>query len=69
MRYVLWREIFKSNLRLESPYLIIQAVLAVMIVFVACAIIDYVRIELLEKPIRPYVERIGNTVAARLKIG
>lgn len=49
MREYLWGNIFDNSKYAESNYLIVHLILSVIIVYVACTVIEYIRKYLLEK--------------------
>ena len=51
MRSFLWGTVFKVTESYDSPNAVIKAVFAVLIVFAVCAVIDSLRMRLLEKPL------------------
>ncbi len=51
MREWLWRDVFKNYEYFNSSYLVLHAFITVIIVYVACTMIDIIRIKLIEKPI------------------
>ena len=50
MRQWLWKDVFNNMGMYDSPWLIVHAIGTVMIIFVACVIIDRCRIAFIEKP-------------------
>lgn len=49
MREFLWGNIFDNSKYAESDYLIVHFILSVIIVYVACTVIEYIRKYVLEK--------------------
>lgn len=50
MRKFLWTDLLKVVEQYDSPSLVLLAVASVLGVFIACSVIDYLRIQMLEKP-------------------
>lgn len=58
MRHFLWVDIFNNVGQFNSGILFLHAILSVTIVFTICAVIDYIRIRALERPIFQYIDKI-----------
>ena len=56
IRDAMWKFIFK-NMQLESPYLVVHLILSVAGIFVVCISIDFIRRELLEKPLFKMIDK------------
>lgn len=57
MRQWLWKDVFDCAGQYGSSTAWINALIAINLVFVACAIIDYMRINLLEKPLFSIIDK------------
>lgn len=51
MRSFLWGTVFNVTETYQSPNAVIKAIISVALVFVGCAVIDYLRMQYLEKPL------------------
>ena len=58
----LWKTVFRSADFADSPFFIPRSLLVVAAVFIGCALIELVRIHLIEKPCLPLLERIGSRI-------
>ncbi len=58
MRHFLWTDIFNNVGQFNSDTLFLHAILSVTIVFTICAVIDYIRIRALERPLFHYIDKI-----------
>lgn len=58
----LWKTLFRNAVYANSNYLILHSVAAVVIVFIACTIIELLRLHLLERNYMPYVESFAKHV-------
>lgn len=63
LRPVIWNDIFKINLFSEKAYFIPYTILTVMVIFAVCALIEFVRIKVLEKPLTVLFDKIYNRVS------
>lgn len=57
MRQWLWRSIFKNGDMYFTKFYVLYAVMTVFLVYIACTIIDIVRIRLLEKPFLHFIDK------------
>ncbi len=61
MRMWLWGELFDTVGHMYIPHYAIRAIVVVLLVFTVCSCIDYLRVQLLEKPLFAfYDKRVGN---------
>lgn len=58
MRRFLWNDLFQNVSWYNSPYLFLHAFVAVLSVYLICAIIDLIRIKYIERPFFSYVDKI-----------
>lgn len=65
IRPFLWESVFKNNLYIDSPYLLIHAIGSIVIVFICCSMIDYIRIRVVERPLFNLINRYED----RKKVG
>ena len=62
MREWLWADLFDNVGHLSVPYYALRAIGIVLLVFVVCACLDYLRISLLERPLFAFYDRhIGDS--------
>ena len=60
VRKFLWIDFFKNLSFIDSPFLVIHAILAVFVVFVACSLVEYLRSRFIEKPFLKLVDIAWN---------
>ena len=65
MRLWLWGDVFDNVGHLSSPYYAIRALGIVLLVFVLCSCIDYLRIILFERPFFAFYDKQIATVQSR----
>lgn len=62
MRKWLWEDMLRNVAMYESNWLVIHAVVGVIVIYIICTVIDYLRIRLIEKPffafLDKYIQRI-----------
>ncbi len=79
MRQWLWKDTLNNAGMYSSPYLVLHAVGSVLAVYVVCTFIDYLRIQLLEKPFFRFYDKhfdgwrsrllaFGNRVCEKLHV-
>lgn len=66
-RVWLWQKAFKNNQFLDSPYLILYAILVVAVVYAAATIIELIRQNTLQKWYSPTVNRLGDSIQDKLE--
>jgi surface polysaccharide O-acyltransferase-like enzyme len=47
----LWNTVFQNTLFLDSPFLLLHAIMTTIVIFLGCTIIDQIRLHLLERPL------------------
>lgn len=57
MRVWLWRDLFDNVGHLSVPYYALRSLGIVLLVFIVCACLDYIRISLLEKPLFAFYDK------------
>ena len=57
VRNALWINIFKNQEYINSKFLILHAITAILSVFVVCIVIDYIRIIIIEKPLFKLIDK------------
>lgn len=58
MRLWLWNDVCNNVGFYTSKYLVIHALVCVAIIYVACTLIDYLRIRFIERPVFKYLDKI-----------
>lgn len=53
----LWKEVFKNTMYLDSPLLLLHAIITTLIVFCVCTIIDQMRLNIFERPVFWLIDR------------
>ncbi len=66
-RLILWNKIFKNSTYLTSKYLIPYSIMVIIIVFVVCALIDFIRSKTLEKIYSNIIDRIERRIHEKQK--
>ena len=66
MRGIIWPDIFHNPDFAASPYLIIHLIITVLIVFIVCGIIDYLRQIIIEKPIMKCIDKYWDKFEQRI---
>ena len=66
VRPFLWNTLFHNSDRADSPYLILYAFAEIVLVFAACAVIELVRIWVLEKQYMRVVRPIAKWIDEKL---
>ena len=64
VRPFIWEKVFRNNAYYDSSYLVIHALIAIILVFVICVVIDQIRIKLIEKPFFKFVDKKWNVITA-----
>ena len=57
LRNVLWQRIFRNTEYIDSPYLVVHALAAIVSIFVVSVLVDLLRIKLLEKPLFKLIDK------------
>ena len=57
MRSWLWSDLFDNIGHITTPHYVLRALCIVLLVFVVCATMDYLRIRLLERPLLSYYDK------------
>lgn len=58
-RYILWQDIIRNQMYFHSDYLIVRIFISVIIVFLACICVEYIRQKTIKKYFDAVFERIG----------
>lgn len=70
LRPLLWKGFLKNSTYATSPMLIVHMILSVIFVFVVCAVIEFIRQKIIEKPfmlfVNKYYDRALNAVKSKL---
>ncbi|MGU8573767.1 acyltransferase family protein [Clostridium perfringens] len=53
----LWENILKNSNYLYSKYLILHAIISILLVFIICSTIDYLRMKFIETPILKFIDK------------
>lgn len=67
LREVIWNDIFRVNEFSDKPYLVLYLLACVIIIFIVCATIDYIRQKLFEKPVMHFLEPVLNCINDKLR--
>lgn len=67
IKEIIWIDIFHNPSFAISPYLIIHLVITVLIVFIVCGIIEYLRQIIIEKPIMKWIDKYWDKFELKFK--
>lgn len=67
VRKWLWNDVFPNGSYVNSYKLVLHLIVSVVIVYVVCTAIEYIRITLFEKPVFKLLNRPINSVEIKLK--
>jgi surface polysaccharide O-acyltransferase-like enzyme len=68
VRPFIWKNVFQNSAYYDSPYLIIHALIVTFLVFVACVVVDQIRIKLIEEPFFKLVDKKWNGITVLTNI-
>lgn len=64
----LWKTLFKNAKYLDSSSLFLHSIITILLVFIGCILIDYLRIILLEKPLFNWLENRDFKVINKIRV-
>ena len=67
IRDIIWSKIFHNPNFASSPYLIVHLICVVVIVFIVCGIIDYIRQIFIEKPVMKCIDKYWDKIETKIK--
>lgn len=65
MRSWLWGGVFKNTEWYDTPWLFVHMIITIVVVYVACALIDVVRIKIFERTVDVWIDRIDRKMESR----
>ena len=67
LRPIIWKNIFKNKLYINSPYLFLHLIVSVTLIIIVCLLIELIRQLLIENKIFIYIDQIYDKVQEKVK--